>query len=617
MKETHDTTVTTIQNIKETENLYYIKLGQALTRIRSGKSKSIVDRVRTGDKAAKLLLPVVFFSGEFKTRTDDGLFQHSGVIVLDFDKLQDLDEVRSQVATDPYTYSMWVSPSGNGIKVLVRIKFPERHRDHFRALSNYFQKQYGLEVDQSGINESRACFESYDPDLVFNEDAQVFAGIMTEKAEAQKLAPAKLKEYTDYRKLAIAARMIQKAEDGQKHAALRNAAVLCGGYIAVGQLEEDEVVRVLFREILRRDIDSEDSARKTIRDGIEHGKHMPINETLEREKTIVKEIELEDMDMDFISSDTDDYDWIEKFVSGEIQPGLDTGNPEFDKYFRYKRELVIFNGHSNVGKTTVVLYLMLNSAVRHGWKWLIYSAENKTALIKVRLMEFLVNRKIDSMTFAERKMAFKWVQENFVIISNHDVYSYKDLILMCEKIRRNQRLDGFLIDPYNSLKVSMSGNNGLSTHEYHYEAVSEFLTYGQANDIAVWVNMHAVTEAQRRKGEDGLSVAPFAEDTEGGGKMVNRCDTFVTVHRKISSPEHHVRTTAEIHVRKVRTQELGGEPTPAYDPFLLRMNSSRTGFTPVIGGELYKPIPLTVKEQREKNSLQLSDITPSFDLNIF
>ena len=616
MKEIINANVTAIQNIKETEDLHYITLGQALARIRSGKSKSIVEQVRQGDKKAKLDLPVVFFSGEFKTRTDDGLFQHSGIIVLDFDHLESLDDVRSQVAVDPYTYAMWVSPSGNGIKVLVRVKFPERHRDHFRGLTTYFQKQYGLELDQSGINESRACFESYDPDLVLNEESQIFAGIITEKAEHQ-VAKQRPQEFTDYRKLAIAARMIQKAEDGQKHSALRNAAVLCGGYIAVGLLEEDEVVRVLFREISKRDIDSDDSARKTIRDGIEHGKQMPINETIEREKTIIKEIELEEMDMDFVSSDNDDYDWIERFVSGEIQVGLDTGNTQLDRYFRYKRELVIFNGHSNVGKTTVVLYMVLNSVVRHGWKWLIYSAENKTALIKVRLMEFLVNRKIDSMTHQERKLAFKWVQDNFTIISNHDIYSYKDLILMCEKVRRNQKLDGFLIDPYNSLKVSMSGNTGISTHEYHYDAVSEILTYGQANDIAMWVNMHAVTEAQRRKGNDGLAVAPYAEDTEGGGKMINRCDTFITIHRKIQSPEHHVRTTAEIHVRKIRTQELGGEPTPIDDPFLLRMNSARTGFTPVVGDEIYKPIPLTVKEQREKNSLQLSDITPSFDLNIF
>ena len=68
-------------------------------------------------------------------------------------------------------YSCWVS-SGDGLKALVKISNPERHRDHFRALRTYFNKQYDLEVDESGINESRACFESYDPDLVADEGPQ-------------------------------------------------------------------------------------------------------------------------------------------------------------------------------------------------------------------------------------------------------------------------------------------------------------------------------------------------------------------------------------------------------------------------------------------------------------
>lgn len=611
-----DRQITMIANIKETKDLHYQTVGYALTRIQSGKSKSTVDLVRAGDKNAKRDLPVVFFSGTFRTRTDDGLFDHSGLIVLDFDKLLELNDIRSQVATDPYTYAMWVSPSGNGIKVLVEVKFPERHRDHFRALTTYFQKQYGLEVDPSGINESRACFESYDPELVHNEDSQVFAAILTEKAEGQVVKVSAVAQ-TDYRKLAIAARMIQMSSDGDKHSTLRNAAVLCGGYISVNRLEEDEVVRVLLREIQKRDIDSIETAMHTIRDGIEYGKQMPINETLDREKSIIKEVDLEEMDMSFLSGDDDDFDWIENYAEGKIQPGLATGNEILDKYFRYKRELVIFNGHSNVGKTTVVLFMIMNSVIRHSWKWLVYSAENKTALIKVRLMEFLVNRPIKSMTFQERKLAFKWVQEHFTIISNDEVYSYKDMILMCEKLRRSQQLDGFFVDPYNALKIKMSGNTGLSTHEYHYEAISEFLTYGQKNDMAMWVNMHAVTEAQRRKGDDGLPVAPYAEDTEGGGKMVNRCDTFVTIHRKIQSADHHIRTTSEVHVRKVRTQELGGEPTPWDGPFHLRLNANKTGFNALVGEDLYKPKSLTTKEEMSKINLELSDIHPSFDMNSF
>ena len=59
--------------------------------------------------------------------------------------------------------------------------------------------------------------------------------------------------------------------------------------------------------------------------------------------------------------------------------GLDTGDASMDEFFRYKKEFTIINGHSNVGKTTMVLYLMVNAAIRHGWKWVVYSSENRTA----------------------------------------------------------------------------------------------------------------------------------------------------------------------------------------------------------------------------------------------
>jgi len=90
--------------------------------------------------------------------------------------------------------------------------------------------------------------------------------------------------------------------------------------------------------------------------------------------------------------------------------------------------------------------------------------------------------------------------------------------------------------------------------------------------------MHAFSEAQRRKGDDGLPTAPYAEDTEGGGKFVNRADCFVTIHRKVQHPDHSQRRITEFHVRKVRDIETGGQPTGLDEPIRLEMNTSRTGF---------------------------------------
>jgi len=99
----------------------------------------------------------------------------------------------------------------------------------------------------------------------------------------------------------------------------------------------------------------------------------------------------------------------------------------------------------------------------------------------------------------------------------------------------------------------------------------------------VWLNMHAVTEAQRRKGDDGLPVAPYAEDTEGGGKFVNRADCFMTLHRKVQAMDPIIRKISELHVRKVREVETGGAPTPLEDPYRLQINLSHTGFQTMTG----------------------------------
>jgi len=594
--------VTIFKDLYDKTNPHYLTIQQALSRIQDGKSSLTISDIRDGKTDKKKTLPVVCWSGEFSERADNALFEHSGYIVLDFDHV-DVDSTKASLATDDYVYSCWTSPSGNGVKALVKISNPERHRDHFRALVKYFERQYGLQVDESGINESRACFESHDKDIIVKETSKKFGALLSENIEEKQRTEVK-GDHTDYMRLNLAARMIRQAEDGEKHATLLRAAKLCGGYVAAGRMEEEEVVRVLLREINKRDIDSEVQAIYTIRDGIEHGKNMPIRELIHEEQSVEREMKINDGDMSFISSDDADFKWIDDFSQGLIDLGLDTGDPKLDEYFRYKKEFVVLNGHSNVGKTTTVLYMIANSAIRHNWKWAIYSSENQTASVKMELMQFAMNKKVGDMNYFERKKAYAWVSDHFVIINNNQVYSYSDIILFIEKILRQQKLDAIFIDPYNSLKLDM-GKSNIGVHDYHYEAASEFLTFSKANNIAVWLNTHAFTEAQRRKGVDGLPMAPYAEDTEGGGKFVNRCDCFVTIHRKVQSPDHTVRKMTEFHVRKVRVTETGGRPTPLDDPYIMVMNLSHTGFN---GWISQKPMFKNIEFDESKNQMPFSNL---------
>jgi len=567
---------TIFKTIFKKDQPHRINIDTALHRIRDGASKVTVEAVRSGDKEKKLMLPAVLFSGEFSSRNDEDIKEHSGFIVLDFDHVE-VDSTKKALATDDYIYSCWVSPSGTGVKALVKVSSPERHRDHFRALVRYFDDRYGLELDESGINESRACFESYDPEVGMKLVSSQFAMLLSEEgAKAEPEGPTSL--FTDYTKLNIAARMVRSAPDGEKHNTLIKAATLCGGYVAAGKMEEEEVVRVLSREIEKRDITSIERAVQDIRDGIEHGKTRPIRDTFQEEEEAVRKMQVEDGDFSFLSEDDSDFSWIQAYGDGRISNGLDTGSELLDEHFRYKKELVIFNGHSNVGKTTVALYMIANSAKRHGWKWMLYSAENKTSSIKMQLMQMYLDKRVGSMSYAERKKSFDWVNKHFFVVANDKVYSYLDILLFMEKVKHQHNIDAVFVDPYNSLRLDLRRSEMQNTHDYHYEAATAFLTFSNSRDTAVWLNMHAVTEAQRRKGSDGLPEPPFAEDTEGGGKFVNRADCFVTVHRKVQAPDPHTRMVSEIHIRKVRETETGGRPTPIDDPFRLVMNTSHTGF---------------------------------------
>ena len=109
--------VTFFKNVFDKNAPHHVNVSTALGRIKEGRSKTTIDAVRSGNKDAKKKLPVVCFSGEFASRADDALFEHSSFIVLDFDHV-DVAQAKSALATDAHVYSCWVSPSGDGLKAL-------------------------------------------------------------------------------------------------------------------------------------------------------------------------------------------------------------------------------------------------------------------------------------------------------------------------------------------------------------------------------------------------------------------------------------------------------------------------------------------------------------------
>ena len=142
--------ITYFQTVTNTSKPFYVLIETALQRIREGKSQQIVEQVRAltqkdARNEKKKLLPAICFSGKFEKRADTACIEHSGIICLDFDGFdsdQELEDFKFDLMLDKFTLSVFLSPSGDGLKVLVRIpKDIENHKLYFKGLEKYYNRK--------------------------------------------------------------------------------------------------------------------------------------------------------------------------------------------------------------------------------------------------------------------------------------------------------------------------------------------------------------------------------------------------------------------------------------------------------------------------------------------
>jgi hypothetical protein len=174
--------ITIFKSIKDTDTPFHRDVRIILNRIKDGTeaTRDLVKRIRSEKRKPerqelKKLLPAICFSGTFNKRTDASLMQHSGLICLDFDgytKSKDLLQDKETLSKNKYVFSVFVSPSGNGLKVLVKIpQDADNHTNYFNSLEKYFNSTY---FDKTSKNISRVCYESYDPLLHINENSSIW-----------------------------------------------------------------------------------------------------------------------------------------------------------------------------------------------------------------------------------------------------------------------------------------------------------------------------------------------------------------------------------------------------------------------------------------------------------
>jgi len=175
------TPISWVANVRQTRTKT-ITLKDAVEAIIGQKNAEAIAEIRrlqgegkTADaQKLKKGLPAIMFAGTFSRRNCAGLIQHSGLLVLDFDDCR--VDLKETLADDPHAVLCFVSPSGTGLKLVIRIEpaaNAAEHGESFDVAKTYFRERYRVEADPTGRDVSRLCFASHDPEALFQDTGDV------------------------------------------------------------------------------------------------------------------------------------------------------------------------------------------------------------------------------------------------------------------------------------------------------------------------------------------------------------------------------------------------------------------------------------------------------------
>ena len=163
---------------------------EILRQIQDGTYRNEVEKVRKATTqeekdAAKYEASGFTFSGTFKERRSYSLIQHSGLVAIDIDGLNErVREEKERLEQNPYTFSVFRSISNTGLRVLVKVPDgldTHTHKLYYNAIGKFLK----VESDSQAQDVSRYTNVTYDQELYYNPDSLIW-NMETENTQQPK-----------------------------------------------------------------------------------------------------------------------------------------------------------------------------------------------------------------------------------------------------------------------------------------------------------------------------------------------------------------------------------------------------------------------------------------------
>ena len=558
--------VTIFKNIFSKEP-YYITAVSALERIKQGKSKDAISEIRTQiskDRANKLKsnLPSICFSGKFTERFDDKLTDHSGLLVLDFDDVSELREKQTDIISNNFVYACWVSPGGNGLKALVKIADGKKHREHFASLQEDFPG-----IDKSGINESRVCYESYDPEIYINLDATAYKKFKkTERVEVKEVVNSNSDVFNNIMK------WLSNRGDafvtGERNIFIFKLASACCRF-GLNELEcLQESTRCLsmdsnsFSESeANRAIKSAYKANKSKFGTAQFDKDILVDKVSKGEVKIDEALFDESIKPKDVIFGEDVKDKALKILLSGYEKIQGIGVQDLDHFFKLKAgEITLLSGIGNYGKSSFLAWFLLMRVIKYDERFAFFSPENNPAeefyhdFVEILLGASCIPSNPNRPNQEIYEAAYDYISKRIFFVYPKEMISSPEYIKerFLELIIK-EKVKGVVIDPFNQL-ANDYGKMG-RTDKYLETFLSDCTRFSQINDIFFIIVAHPKL---MRKEPDGSYPCPDVFDIADGAMWNNKMDNILIYHRPAHQKEPN-NPACEFHSKKIRRQKTVGK----------------------------------------------------------
>lgn len=544
--------ITCFKSLVDTKTPYYRDVNKIFELIKSGgKHGDIVDKIRaTEDKEErerlKRSLPITLFSGKFKARRADALEQYNKLIVLDLDNVKNVDVKRFELEQLPFVYACWVSPSGNGLKVLVKV-LTDSHLGHFLALSKEIEG-----VDPSGKDICRATFLSKDEKIYVNPKAAVYDKVLLPKiTDEQKYE--NLKKWLENK----GAQFI----NGQRNSFITKLAGAANRFgvekeFLKGKLEEEFLSKSDFS---KREMEvTVDGIYERYADQFNSVDAEEIWTDAKIESVLTTEIKVNDI---ILAKDVE-KDLINDYENG-TKKGDTTYFPEFDNHFRwYNGEVTTLTGISNAGKTQMLTQLLIFRAAFENKRSAFVSMEQYPPVFFYKeIIRTIVGKPLEHgdpnrMTKAEYNRALEWVNDKFFFLyPEKDEPSVEWLLARFAETLIKYNIDHAIVDPMNSLSHDYKSVSGRDDR-YIAQMLNKYQRFALQSNIPFVLVAHPRGLGKK---EDGTYKEPTADEISGGVSYWQRSDNILCFHRP-SLPLDPRDPYCTLRSLKIKKQSICGIP---------------------------------------------------------